>query len=953
MRSLRHLLRAVLILSSLVFVVVVKSPALAGAAAQSSVSATAELNGQVTDPSGAVVAHAKVTVTAARGVVRQAATNQKGAFHFAHLPAGPASIMVMAPGFSPYLEDQVPLQAGGHASLNIHLLISAQQQQVVVHAQSVGVDLQPDDKAGAVVVSGKALKALPDDPDELATDLQAMAGPAMGGGNGDIYIDGFTGGDLPPKSAIREVRVNSNPYSAKFQHPGHGRIEIMTKPGADNFHGSFFVNGNSSAFNSLNPFLRAAGSQPPAYHSTILNGDLGGPIGKKISFYVGLQHRNINEVSVVDTETLGSDLSAQQYLTSVPHPNHFTSVAPRVDFQLTPNNILTVRYNFQILKSTNDGIGSQSLPSQAYDFTSHHHNLQITDTQILSPQVVNDIAIQYLHFINLRTVQSNDPTLDVLGAFTGGGSSLGDWNRSESHLQVHEDLSWQTGAHQVEMGGRLREVARTESAAQNFNGTFTFNSLADYAATEKGLSQGMSMAQIQAAGYGPSQFTITSGNPMAHVQAANAALYAQDAWKLSRNVLVSYGLRFETENWIHDHSDWAPRLGLAWGLGGGAAPKTVLRAGFGFFYDRFDDDQMINAERMNGVNQLQYLIAQPDFFTPLATPDPALYRANPGTLPTVYRIAPDLHSPFITDTSIGIERQLGEHATLKVTYSNARGEDQFLTNDMNAPLPGTYDPADPSSGVRPFGLAAGNIYEYQSAGMYRENRVIANFNYHPAAEFFLFGYYSWDDAHSDTTGPDNFPTDPWNIAADYAAASFDIHHRIFLGGRIPLPWGFDFSPFLVAHSGAPFSITLGQDLFGTGIHNGRPAPAGPSTPAANVKQTPYGNFDLHPSPGDTLIPRNTLFGPAAFALNVRFGKTFQFGGEKAGAASAGKHGTAEQRYQLNLSVQARNLLNNVNMGAPVGNLNSPLFGQSITLAGGPFSSGAANRRVELQVRFSF
>ena len=960
MRSLRRLSIYVLSLFVIVCAVSVRSRAMDAAAADpaaqandSGASTRASLKGRVTDPTGAVIAHAKVTVTAAGGVVRQTATDQKGEFHFTRLPAGPVSVSVIAAGFTPYVQDQVLVRSGSPALLKIQMLLGTQQQQVVVQAQSVGVDLQPDDKAGAVVVSGKALKSLPDDPDELATDLQAMAGPAMGGGTGDIYIDGFTGGDLPPKSAIREVRVNSDPYSARFQHPGHGRIEILTKPGADRYHGSFFVNGNSASLNSLNPFLRAAGSKPPAYHSTILNGDLGGPIGKKTSFFLGVQHRNIHQVSVVDTETLGPDLTPQPYLTSVSNPDRFTSVAPRVDVQLTPENILTVRYNYQSQTSKNEGIGSQSLPSQAYDFTRHHHNLQVTDSQILSPQVVNEIAVQYLHFVNVRTVTSSDPTLDVLGAFTGGGSSLGNWNRNESHLQVHEDLSWQAGPHQVEMGGRLREVVRTESAAQNFNGTFTFKSLNDYAATGKALDQGMSMARIQAAGYGPTQFTITSGNPLAHVQAANVALYAQDAWKLRRNVLVSYGLRFETENWIHDHADWAPRVGLAWGLGGGDAPKTVLRAGFGVFYERFDDDQMITAERMNGINQLQYLVAQPDFFTPLTTPDPTLYDTAPGVLPTVYRIAPNLRSPFLVDSSIGIERQLGAHATMKATYTNARGEDQFLTNDINAPLPGTYLPDVPSSGVRPYGAAAGNIDEYQSAGMYRENRVMVNFRAHPTSEIFLFGYYSWDDAHSDTTGPDSFPINPWNIAADYAASSFDIHHRVFFGGRVPLPWGFDFSPFLVAHSGAPFSITLGQDLFGTGINNGRPALAGPSTPAADVKQTPYGAFDLHPGPGDSLIPRNTLWGPAAFALNLRVGKTFQFGGVKSGAAVGSRHDKEDQRYQLNLSVQARNLFNNVNLGTPVGNLNSPLFGRSITLAGGPFSSGAANRRVELQARFGF
>ena len=131
----------------------------------------------------------------------------------------------------------------------------SRQQQVEVQAENTTISTAADANASAIVIKGEDLNALSDDPDELQNELTALAGPAAGPNGGQIYIDGFTGGQLPPKSSIREIRVNQNPFSAEYDRLGYGRIEIFTKPGTDKLHGQVQVGGNDSAFNSQNPIL--------------------------------------------------------------------------------------------------------------------------------------------------------------------------------------------------------------------------------------------------------------------------------------------------------------------------------------------------------------------------------------------------------------------------------------------------------------------------------------------------------------------------------------------------------------------------------------------------------------------------------------------------------------------------------------------------------------------------
>jgi hypothetical protein len=946
------------------------------------------LHCQVNDPSGGAVTQATVLVTSATGQTQAVQGNRDGVYEFKGLAPGKYKVEAIAKGFALYAQQGVEITAGQVQKLSISLQIEQQVQQVTVSGEASTVSVNPENNASALVISGKELESLSDDPDELQSELEALAGPSAGPNGGQIYIDGFSGGQLPPKSSILEIRVNQNPFSAEYDKLGYGRIEITTKPGMSQYHGQVFVNGNTSAFNTRNPFA----TEEPGYHSEFYNGNIGGPISKKASFFFGVFRRDINDVNVVSAFVLSPDLTQQvPFSQAVPNPQMRMNLSPRLDYQLSSKNVLTVRYQLWQDKGINDGIGQFSLPSQAFNTNGTEHTIQVSDTHVFSERMVNQIRFQYLHDSSNQTPQSLQPTLSVLGAFSGGGNSTGKVIDTQDHYELQNYTSISLGKNFIRFGGRLRDVDESNSSSGNFNGTFTFPCLLAgagsapcpnaYQTTEQNLQEGLSPL---ANGGGPSQLLIVAGNPHASVNLVDLGLYGEDDWRARPNMTLSLGLRFETQNDIHDHADIAPRVGFAWGLGHGKAPKSVVRAGFGIFYDRFMQTQVLQAERLNGITQAQFVVTSPAILGLFPNLPPlSMLTGSPtsSTPSSIYQIDPNLRAPYTMQTGVSLERQLSKNATVSVTYLNSHGLHQLYTRDINAPLPGTYTLGDPSAGQRPY-PNSGNIYQYESDGLFNQNQLIANFNLRMGTKLMLFGFYTLGYAHSNTGGASSSPMNPYDIAEDYGRAAFDVRHRVFVGGTWTLPRGFGISPFVVANTGAPVNITLGQDAYGTGIFNARPALAALGAPES--KSGLWGTFSTVPTSGQP-IPPNYGTGPGQFTANLRLSKTFGFGKKPEGRGSSrgpgggpggrgGGYGpglggrglsgggggggffgpgSTNTRYSLTFSAMARNVFNTVNLATPIGVLDSPLFGRSNALAGGFFSSPAANRRIDFQVMFNF
>src|SRR5208283_2692024 len=248
---MNNLRRSVFLLSGIVWIASV-------AAAQPS---TGTVKGALTDESGAGIPAATLTISNTAGK-RAAQSQSDGTYTFSGVQPGDYTVSVTYSGFAP-CNKAITVSAGATVQLPVQLSVTTEKQEITVKGEvGPNISVEPDNNATALVIKGNDLMALPDDPDDLADALQALAGPGAGPNGGSIYIDGFSGGQLPPKESIREIRINSNPFSAEFDRLGFGRIEILTKPGSDKYRGTLFFNETNAVLDSRNPF---ASNKPDFY----------------------------------------------------------------------------------------------------------------------------------------------------------------------------------------------------------------------------------------------------------------------------------------------------------------------------------------------------------------------------------------------------------------------------------------------------------------------------------------------------------------------------------------------------------------------------------------------------------------------------------------------------------------------------------------------------------------
>jgi len=879
------------------------------------------LAGTVTDPSGALVRGAEITLSSTIEPDRFATTDSFGVFRFTNLNPGIYSLTVTAAGFAKQQRASIHISGGQTAHLNVPLKIEVQRQQIDVGDEDI-IDSSPTHSAGAVILKNRDLATLSTDPQQLQLELRALAG-----GDTQFFVDGFTGGKLPPKSAIREIRINENPYSTEYDTIGYGRVEIFTKPGTDKLHGEIYMLGSDSNFNSRNPFVQ---EQPP-YNSFYAEGTLTGPITKTTSLSFAGEQQNYNSQSFVNAVT---SLDGTRYQQAVASPIRGTEITPRLDIQANKIHTLSLRYQYSRLAQDNLLSSQFLLPSQAVDTLTAQHIFQFSDTQTFGAKMVNEIRFQYLRNENDQLAHDHSPAVVVEGAFTGGGNTIGTTREHQDTYEFQDNASIETGNHFLHFGGRYRAIRAATSSMAGFNGQFIFSSLEDYTAGQSG------------------QFSMTLGTPKVSVLVQDAGLYVEDDWKFRPDMTLSYGMRYEGQTGIGDHADFAPRFSYSWAIGEtkDKAPKAVIRAGTGIFYARFTPDLSLRARRLDGILQRGYVIENPDFYPEIPNED----ELQKIVLPTVYRISPLIHAPYLVQSGISIEKTFFKKLSVSANYLHTRGVDQLLTRNINAPLPGTY-PADP---VYPFSTTQ-NIYQYESEGASKSNSLIVNSRMR-AKHFDFFSNYTLAFTKANTAGAANFPSNQYDLHVDWGRAANDVRHHAYMGSHIDLPWKFVLLPFLVYESGVPFNITTGIDRNGDAQFNDRPAFA-TDLSRPSVYRTRFGILDADPLPSQTIVPINYGKSPSLLMLNGSFRRKFAFGPvipddtpdapTPQGTKPAKKE--VERRYNMLLGASVQNSLNTVNGAPPVGVLGSPLFGQSTALSGSMYSVPWANRIIYLNFQLDF
>ena len=1012
-----------------VFIAAIISAFLSGGAIAQS---TGSISGQVVDSFGAVVVGATVTAIGADAKEKTTTTNKSGDFTVSGLAPGNYVLRVVAANFALFENPEVSVTAGKKAEVSVSLTVQAVAETVDVGSPDQ-VSTDPTNNADATVLKEKDLEALPDDPDELEAALQALAGPSAGPNGGQIYIDGFTGGRLPPKEAIREIRINSNPFSAEFDRLGFGRIEILTRPGSDKFRGNAFFNFNDESLNSRNPFaINRAPSQ-----TRFFGGNFSGPIKKgKSSFFFDISKRDLDNNAVVNAVVLDQNLDPVRFNEEFQVPNRRFSLSPRVDFAINDKNTLVARYEYSNFSTDNQGIGDLSLPSRAYQTDNVEHEIRLTETMIVNAKTVNETRFSYDFNKREQTGDNSIPTVSVSSAFTGGGAQIGESYNTSRSWEFSNNTTTAFGKnseHSIKFGLRVRGISIDDNSENGFGGTFTFAGIAERRIPEDCDPSAPPCTIIPAVppldqyrrlllgdtdpryNFHPTEFRITSGEPLQSVSRIDYGAFVTDDWRLRPGLTLSLGLRYENQTNISSNLNFAPRVALAWspGASGAKAPKTVFRLGAGVFYDRFSENLTLNAKRFNGTNQLNFvvnsrdadptyraialgLLAQPIFTLDGVTNVPSASQIG-ALLPsssTIRTVDENLTSPYTMQAAFSVERQLPYRTTFSASYIVSRSLHTLRARNINAPI--CPEQENCLGRPRPF-PTQGPIYEYESNGIQNQQQLVLNFRSTLTPRISLFGNYRLGFAKGDSDGAGSFPSYTYDMTGEYGRSSFDTRNMFMIGGNISLPWQVTLNPFIIASSGRPFNITRGIDLNGDSLSTERPTFAELADRCSELNLTASW-CDIAGQDPNLIIPRNWGEGPGSFTVNLRLSKNFGFGGGDGTVAAdqqngnrgggggnrgggggnrggggpvmvgggggpmmmMGGFGGGERRkpYNLNLSINFQNLLNNVNLASPIGNLASNRFGQSTSTAGGfggfgGGGGGTANRRIELSARFSW
>jgi outer membrane receptor protein involved in Fe transport len=766
-----------------------------------SVNARAQVvvTGTVIDPSGAAVAGANVSVRGTTNV--SAVADNLGNFRIEALTPGRYRMDVKAgDAFKPLRRDVIVSPA--MAPLVIQLSLAAVEESLDVTADDARPSVDTAANLDTTTVSGAALDQLPVFDQDFVGALSQFLDPAsIATGGATIIVDGVEMKSAGvPKSAVQEISINDDPYSAESSRPGRGRIEIITKPGSGHLRGNVNFTFRNAALATRSYF---APVKPPEQRQAA-EGVLSGPIGKEgTSFLMTFSRQNDDAAAVV--HALTPDGAFDQ---TVAAPSTNTEFMARVTHDWNEKHRGSLQVNWKRSANQMQGVGGVVLPQAAVNASSREDDLFFTVHSILTPERLNQFQLTVELNREPSTSISTLPGIIVRDAFTSGGAQS-TILRTESGGKLNDFVTISHGKHIVKFGVQIPNLnRRVWDDETNRGGTFSFATLADYAASR------------------PYAYTVQRGSGRVSLWWREYGAFVQDQVRLSPKLQASFGLRYDWQAFFHDANNFSPRASLAWSPANDG--KTIIRGGAGLFYDRTGVGPVASLMLHNGTTLRSYTILNPSY------PDPFAGGVSLANVPTnVTQLASDVQIPYTLQYSVGVERQLAKSLSFVAGYRASRGHHLFRSVDVNAPLPPAYSSVPVPS--------LGHVQQIRSDGRLRSDALELTLRGRAGKRLSGQAQYTLSRASNDTGGIFWYPSNQYApVSAEWGPADFDVRHRLNLLGTLSAGrWG-NFGLSGRFTSALPYSETAGTDPFHTGMANARPTGVGRNT----LRGSGYRNVDL-------------------------------------------------------------------------------------------------------------
>jgi hypothetical protein len=865
------------------------------------------VHGLVADPTGAIVPGAEVDLVDTNGtVVTSSHSSDDGSFQMVAPHIGHYTLVVSEPGFGTV---RTPVQVAPAtnsligststlrltAAMRIVLPIASLATTVRVNAENSTDLTAPEENRDSSVMTSQDLKSLPIFDNDYATAMSAfLDDSASATGGSGLIVDGVEANRASVSaSAVQEVRINQDPYSARYYYPGRGQMEIITKSAAEHYHGQFNFIFRDSALNAQN----ALAPSKPFEQRRVYEGHMTGPIPKaqKSSFLISFNRAEEDLDSVVSATiapTPGNLNGAFQ--ANVAAPTRDTEFSTRAAHQFGEKHSAYVQYSYEDWTGQNQGVGGQTLAAAGYNNEYREDDYVAHVDSNLSAVLLNQASIVMEHDWSRKNNLVEAARVNVSGDFTAG-SAQNDSLGTENNFRFNDNVTWTHGRHLVKFGAGAPHIGR-RGFDDNTNalGTYTFGPTL--------AADGVTVLQSALQNYArnlPSSYTQNTGDVHFVYHQQEMGAFVQDQYKVSSRFSITPGLRYDWQNFLATRRlGFSPRFSFAWVLD--EESKAVVRGGGGIYYDRFGGGPMLDLVRYENARRRAIQLSLNPAQLPASGCVPiTACMALIAQPPSLTVLEPNARIPYQIQYGVSIERQLGERATGIVSAYSTRGIGSFRSVDINAPTPQSGYTQRPNP-------AFARIRQMQPEGFFEGDGMDVSYRGRLNKYFTGFGRYTWSHFESNSNGIGWFPQNQYAPNDEWANASFDRRHRMGMYAMFQPESVLNLSAGVFANTGTPWTELTGADAYGDGLFNARP----------------------------NGVERNTETNPSYVDVDLRWGHDF--------AITANKD---EEAPRLGFSAGAFNVLNHENGGGIDAVVSSPSFGQ--------FTSSAPPRRIQLAMRFEF